>query len=242
MPRVSDHKHLGLTLQPSLSFVKHINDKIKNAKRNIGIIKHLNSVLPFTSLNNMYKALVRSHLDYCDFIFHIPPKIHQPPLGMSLHDHMEKIEKVQYQAALAVTGAWQGTSRVKIYEELGWESLSERRICRRVLQIHKIVDKKTPQYLHLCLPPNRNVIINLPLIFQEFKCRTDRYSGSFFPNAVSLWNNFITNFQNLPTLFSLKGNLHDFFLPQWKTPSESRKSQLSNKKKRMSKKNFLAEL
>ena len=40
----------------------------------------------------------------------------------------------------------------------------------------------------------------------------------------------------------LKGNLHDFFLPQWKMPSESRKSQLSNKKKRMSKKKFLAEL
>ena len=88
---------------------------------------------------------------------------------------------VQYQAALAVTGAWQGTSRIKLYEELGWESLSHRRICRRVLQIHKIVDEKTPNYLHLCLPPNRNVIINLPHIFQEFKSRTDRYSGSFFP-------------------------------------------------------------
>ena len=64
---------------------------------------------------------------------------------MSLHDHMEKLEKVQYQAALAVTGAWQGTSRTKLYEELEWESLSDRRICRRVLQIHKIVDKKNSQ-------------------------------------------------------------------------------------------------
>ena len=134
----------------------------------------------------MYNALVRSHLDYCDVIFHIPPKIHPPPLGMSLHDHMEKIEKVQYQAALAVTGAWQGTIRTKLYEELSWESLLDRRICRRVLQTHKIVEEKTRKYLHDCLPPNRNVIINLPLIFQEFKIRTDRYSSSFFPNAVSL--------------------------------------------------------
>ena len=44
---------------------------------------------------------------------------------MSLHDHMEMIEKIQYQAALVVTGAWQGTSRVKLYDELGWESLSD---------------------------------------------------------------------------------------------------------------------
>ena len=46
---------------------------------------------------------------------------------------MEMLEKNQYQAALAVTGAWQGSSRVKLYEELGWESLSDRRMCRRVV-------------------------------------------------------------------------------------------------------------
>ena len=140
--RVPDHKHLGLTVTPSLSFEKYINEKIKKAKQNIGIMKHLNNVLPFSSLKNMCIVLVRSFFDYCDFIYHIPPKIHPPPLGMSLHDHMEKLEKVQYQAALAVTGAWQGTSRIKLYEELGWESLSDRRIMRRVLQFHNIVDKK----------------------------------------------------------------------------------------------------
>ena len=51
---------------------------------------------------------------------------------------METVEKVQYQAALDVTGAWKGSSRSKLYEELGWESLSDRRWCRRILQIHKI--------------------------------------------------------------------------------------------------------
>ena len=59
----------------------------------------------------MYKALVRSHLDYCGIIYHIPPTSHEPPLGVTLHHHMEMVEKTQYQAALAVTGAWQGTSR-----------------------------------------------------------------------------------------------------------------------------------
>ena len=77
--RVDDQKHLGLILHPSLSFVNHINEKTKKAKKNIGIIKHLNSFLPFHSLNQMYSALVRSHLDYCDVIYHIPPKIHPPP-------------------------------------------------------------------------------------------------------------------------------------------------------------------
>ena len=32
-----------------------------------------------------------------------------------------------FKDALAVTGAWQGSNRSKLYDELGWESLSNRR-------------------------------------------------------------------------------------------------------------------
>ena len=74
-------------------------------------------------------------------MYYIPPTILQPPLGVSLHDLMEKVEKIQYQAALAVPSALQGTSCTKLYEEFGWESLSDRRLCRRVLQLFKMVDK-----------------------------------------------------------------------------------------------------
>ena len=98
----------------------------------------------------MYKALVRPHLDYCDVIYHIPSK--QTQLGGVLNVLMEEVEKVQYQARLAITGAWQGSSRSKLSEELGWESLSDRRWCRRILQIHKIVNNKTPFYLKNKLP------------------------------------------------------------------------------------------
>ena len=86
----------------------------------------------------MYKALIRSHLDYCDIIYHIPSRQNQAPLGVTLNCLMEKVERIQYQAALAISGAWRGSSRSKLYEELGWAPLSDRRMCRRILQIHKI--------------------------------------------------------------------------------------------------------
>ena len=57
---------------------------------------------------------------------------------------METVERTRYQAALAITGAWQGSNRSKLYEELGWESLSDRRWRRRILQIHKIKNNMTP--------------------------------------------------------------------------------------------------
>ena len=82
--RASDHKHLGLTLTSNLNFEKHLYDKMKKAKKNVGIMKHLNKYLPLKTLNQMYKSLVRPHLEYGDIIYHLPPIIHQPPLGISL--------------------------------------------------------------------------------------------------------------------------------------------------------------
>ena len=69
--KVNEQKHLGLILDSSLSFKKHLDDKIKKAKKNIGIIKHLSKFLPLKTPDQMYKALVRPHLDYCDIIYHI---------------------------------------------------------------------------------------------------------------------------------------------------------------------------
>ena len=137
--KVNEQKRSGIILQPGLSFEKHLNEKIIKAKKNIGLLKHLSKFLPLKTLDQMYKTLVRSHLDYCDVIYHIPSIIHQPPLGMTLNSQMEKVEKIQYQAALA--------NRSKIYDELGWETLSDRRNCRRVLQIHKIINNNTISYL-----------------------------------------------------------------------------------------------
>ena len=84
----------------------------------------------------MYKALVRSHLDYFDIIYHIPSRQNQAPLGATLNSLMEKVKRIQYHAALAISGTWRGSSRSKLYEELGWETLSDRRMRMRILQIH----------------------------------------------------------------------------------------------------------
>ena len=49
---------------------------------------------------------MRSHLDYSAVIDHILPKDDPPPLGR-ITIMWEKLEKVKYQDALAVTGSWQ---------------------------------------------------------------------------------------------------------------------------------------
>ena len=108
------NEHSGLILDSRLTLESHINDKIIKAKKNLGIIKYLSNFLPIKTLNQMYKALVCSHLDYCDIIYHVPSHQNQAPLGVTLNSVMEKVERIQYQSALAISGAWRGSSWSKL--------------------------------------------------------------------------------------------------------------------------------
>ena len=189
--RVTDHKHLGLTLDSKLSFVKHITEKIGNARKGIGIIKHLSPYLPLKTRDQIFKMHVRPHLDYCDVIYHIPVK----PREMSNFDCsrtlqylMKLLESTQYQAALAVSGAWKGTSREKIYEELGWESLDHRRTFRRLTQFYKIMNGLTPGYLKIPALSLRSHLFGLGNDLKNIPSKTQQYRNSFFPDTVSLWN------------------------------------------------------
>ena len=65
----------------------------------------------------IYKCFVRTHLDYDDTIY-------DQAFKDSFH---QKNESLQYNAALAITVAIRGTSREKISQELGLESLQQRR-------------------------------------------------------------------------------------------------------------------
>ena len=93
-------KHLGLFLDSKLNFFDHINEKIKKATKGINFVRKMNLSLPRTSLLTIYKSFVRPHLDYGDVIY-------DQPNNSSLSD---KIESVQYNAVLAITGAIRGTS------------------------------------------------------------------------------------------------------------------------------------
>ena len=68
--------------------------------------------------NELYKLYVRPHLDYGDVIYHIPAKVSELSQNIILPNSMEKLESVQYSAALAVTGSWRETSREKLTQSL----------------------------------------------------------------------------------------------------------------------------
>ena len=116
--KVNEHKHLGIILDSKFSFSAHVKAAISKTRKGIGLLKYLSKYLPRHTLNELYKLYVRPHLDYGDVIDHIPPKVCEFSQNIALSNLMEKVESVQYSAALAVSGTWRGTSREKLYAEL----------------------------------------------------------------------------------------------------------------------------
>ena len=144
--KVDEHKHLGIILDSKLSFSAHIKAAISKTRKGIGLLKYLSKYLPRHTLNELFKLYVRPHLEYGDVIYHIPAKVCEFSGNTILKSLMEKLEFVQYSAALAVTGTWSGTSREKLYTELGWESLSSRRWSRRLTLFYKMINNLMTEY------------------------------------------------------------------------------------------------
>ena len=99
-------------------------------------------MLPRPSLITIYKAFIRPHLDYRDVVF-----------DQALNNFFNKrLEPIQYNAGLAITGTIRGTSKEKLYRELGSESLQSRKWFRNLSLFYKIIKNQSPSYAYHLIP------------------------------------------------------------------------------------------
>ena len=155
-------------------------------------------------LDQMYKLYIRPHMDYGDIIYH------DQKMLLS-----RKLESIQYEAALAVSGAWRGTNTDRLLEELGWETLDNRRWYRRLCLFYKIVNDQAPKYLSECIPgENRNAYqLRQTNIFRQDICSSQRYSKNFFPYWVNIWNKLDHQIRSCTTISHFKTALLSIIRP-----------------------------
>ena len=108
----------------------------------------------------------------------------------------QKSESIQYNAALAVTGAIRRTTREKLHQELGLESLKDRRWLRRLCYLHKVLYTKLPTYLYELIPPIINSHRNLGC-YRASCCRTDLFRNSFLSFSINEWNKLDPDIRSL---------------------------------------------
>ena len=122
------------------------------------------------TLDLLYKVIIRSIIDYALPIYANTLKINE----------ITRLEKVQYQAAKLVTGTLHFTSKEKLNNELGWESI-----------------RKRIDFLGLCLFQKMRLYLTRPLV-RKFMPKLDwnndqrtRSKGGYLP-----YDNFGNKFLN----------------------------------------------
>ena len=94
-------KHLGVFLNNYLFFENHLKMILSKVNKTIGLLCKLHNILPRSALFTIYKSFIRPHLDYGDITY-------VQVYNASFH---QKLELLQYNACLAITGVIKGTSR-----------------------------------------------------------------------------------------------------------------------------------
>ena len=93
----------------TLSSKKPLKMVTTKINKTIGLLRKLQNLLPRITLITIYEAFVRPRLDYGDILY-------DQAFNLAFH---QKLDSIKYRSCLAISGAMRGTSREKIYQELG---------------------------------------------------------------------------------------------------------------------------
>ena len=135
-----------------------------------------------------------------------------PKLGKWLSPKINE-KKVRY--SISSLKLWKDrkrrTSKEKLFEELGLESLQHRWWYRKLCCFYKILKDQSPKYLFNIIPklnrpyPTRNAN-NIP----HFKVKHSFFKNIFFPSVILEWNKLDPEIQNAPSLNIFKNNILKF--------------------------------
>ena len=172
--------------------------------KTIGLLRKLQNILPSPALLTIYECFIRPHLDYGDII-------HDQAYNLSFH---QKLESTQYNAALALTGAIRGSSREKLYQELGLESLQLRRWYRKLCCFYKIYNKQAPGYLTELIPTLNEAyqtrhVANIPYL--SFK--HNLFKNTFSPSTILEWSKLDLSLQSSASYNVFKNSILKFIRP-----------------------------
>ena len=180
-------KHLGMFLGVKLDFQGHLKNIYSKVNKTIGLLRKLHNILPRLLLLTIYKSFIIPYLDDGDIIY-------DQAYTASFH---QRIESVQYNSALAITGAIRGTSKEKLYHELVLETLEKRRWYRKLCCFFKIFRNQSRKYIFNIIPTsvrpcNTKNATNIP----QFKVKHNFFRNSFSASVVTEWNTLDQNIRN----------------------------------------------
>ena len=126
--KVNCEKDLGVIIDQALNFSKHISTKVSKANQNLGIIFRTFTYMDTDMFLNLYKSIVRPHIEYAVTVC--------TPLYKK---DMITIENVQRRATKLVTSIKHLSYQERL-KKLGLPSLEYRRERADLIEVYKIMN------------------------------------------------------------------------------------------------------
>ena len=128
-PRTGTYTCLGISLDERLTWEKHIDTICAKVGAGIGIMRRMKPFVPLETLKLTYEALVQPYFNYCSPLW--------DNCGIGLKD---KLQKFQNRAARVITGSTYDIRSIDVLDQLGWETLEQKRNYTKSMLMYKIIN------------------------------------------------------------------------------------------------------
>ena len=192
LSRVSSHRYLGIEVDKTLNWQPQTDTMVKKVSAGQALIR-------------MYEALILAYFDYCSEVWGC--------LGKCLSS---RLQKLQNRTARIITYLGYEQRSIYILNDLGWETLGQRRKKQLAVCAYKSIHNLFPVGLKSLFEPVPQVhAYNLRgssnNIFDR-RPETDAARNSFCYRGALLWNGLPNETKTQPSVASFKNSLISAFL------------------------------
>ena len=207
LQKVTQEKDIGVTVDFKLTFERHIAEKVKKANQMFSMIRRTFQNLNEKNFIPLYKALVRSHLDFSCAVW--------SPANMKT---IELVEGVQRRATKQIPG-FRNLSYPDRLKRLKLPTLSYRRVRNDMIEVYKIVNGIYDNKCISCLNMWQNVSHHTETRGHHLKIypqqsRLKLRQNSFAVRVTNLWNSLPLNVILSPTINTFKARIDAFWSNQ----------------------------
>ena len=134
--RATTYRYLGIEVDETLGWQCQVDIICKKVSAGLGALKRIRPLVPSQTLLRMYEALVLPYLDYCSEVW-----------GCMGKSQWDRLQKLQNRAGRIITFSDYNTRSADILQDLGWDSLEQRRSKQLAISVVKSLHNLYPEGL-----------------------------------------------------------------------------------------------
>ena len=192
---VEDEKDLGVKTDNKLNFRSHLTMQVNKSNKVLGTIRRTFADLNTENFKNLFKTMVRPHLEYA-----------APIWNPFLKKDIALVENVQRRGTKMIPGMAQLPYEKRL-ESLDLPSLQFRRLRGDMIEVHKILNYYVADPSLVLCRSSQSLTRGHQFKLTKAHCRLNIRQHSFSQRVINTWNNLPEEIVTAKTTNSFKNRL-----------------------------------